>query len=129
MIKVGSINGKPEKMFKDYNEVCDYINAIERKKAIETGEMGWMFIKRPHQTISMLYYASPLWKSRLTDKEREAVEKQVGIIEIKKGSRRNFVQFLNRSCLDIEPLKKNFCHEYGDRHGIEITEFISKKCA
>jgi len=129
MIKVGSINGKPEKVFNDYSQVCDYINAIERNKATETGEMEWMFIKRQHQTISMLYYACPLWKSRLTDKEREAVEKQLGIVEIKKGSRRNFVQFLYRPCLDIEPLKRNFCHEYGERHGIEITEFVSKNSA
>lgn len=127
MIKVSSINGKPEKVFNDYSEVCHYINVIEKNKAIETGEMEWMFIKRPHQTISMLYYASPLWKNRLTDKEKEAVEKQLGIVEIKKGSRKNFIQFLYRPSLDIEPLKRNWCHEYGDEHGIEITEFVPRK--
>lgn len=124
MIKIGSINGKPAKVFKDYNDVCSYFNALERNKAVETGEMDWMFIRRPHQTLSMLYYACPLWKNRLTDKEREAVEKQLGIIEIKKGNQRNFVQFLCTPSLDIEPLKRNFCHEYGESHGIEITEFL-----
>lgn len=129
MIKVGSINGKPERVFEDYHQVCEYINTIEKSKAIETGEMGWMFIKRPHRTLSTFYYASPLWKNRLTAKEREAVEKQLGIVEIKKGSRRNFTQFLHRPSFDIEPLKRNFCYEYFSEHGLELTEFVAKNSA
>lgn len=124
MIKVSSNEGK-QKVFESYHQVCEYLNRIEKKKAVETGEMKWMFIRRPHESISMLYYASPLWKSRLTQKEREAVEKQLGLIEIVKGDRKNFIQILYRSFLDMEPLKRNWCYEYCIEHGFEITEFVS----
>lgn len=125
MIKVSSIDGK-QKVFESYHQVCEYLNGIERKKAVETGEMGWMFIRRPYESLSTLYYTSPSWKSRLTQKEREAVEKRLGLVEIRKGDRKNFMQFLYRSFLDMEPLKRNWCQEYGSEHGFEITEFVSK---
>jgi hypothetical protein len=126
MIKINSNDGK-QKIFESYNQACEYLNRIEKKKAIETGEINWMFIRRRHETISMLYYASPLWKNRLTPKEREAVEKQLGLIEIKKGSRENFTQILYRSFLDTEPLKRNWCYEYCKEHGFEITELLPRK--
>jgi len=123
MIKIIS-NGK-QKIFESYHQVCDYLNGIEKQKAVETGEIKWMFIRRRHETISMLYYASTLWKNRLTPKEKEAVEKQLGLVEIRKGSSRNFIQILYRSFLDTEPLKRDWCHDYCLEHGFEITEFVS----
>jgi hypothetical protein len=128
MIKVSSIDGK-QKVFESYHQVCKYLNGIERKKAVETGEMRWMFIRRPYESISTLYYTSPSWKSRLTPKEREAVEKRLELVEIRKGDRKNFIQLLYRSFLDMEPLKRNWCHEYGAVHRFEITEFVSKNIA
>jgi hypothetical protein len=128
MIKVSSIEGK-QKVFESYHQVCEYLNGIERKKAVEKGEMSWMFIRRPYESISTLYYTSPLWKSRLTQKEREAVEKRLGLVEIRKGDRKNFIQILYRSFLDMEPLKRNFCQEYGKEHGFEIMEFVSRNSA
>jgi hypothetical protein len=107
MIKINSKDGK-KKIFENYHQACDYLNRIEKNKAIETGEINWMFIRRRHETISMFYYASPLWKKCLTQKENEAVEKQLGLIEIKKGDNENFIQFLYKSPFDIEPLKRNW---------------------
>lgn len=125
MIKVSLIGGN-QKVFESYHQVCEYFNGIERKKAIETEEIRWMFIRRPYQSLSTLYYTSLSWKSRFTQKEMEAVEKRLGLVEIRKGDRKNFVQILYRSFLDIEPLKRDWCYEYGKEHGFEIMEFVSR---
>jgi hypothetical protein len=127
MIRITQSNEKQHRIFENYHDVCNYLNGIEKNKAIETGEVNWMFIKRQHKTISMLYYASPSWKDRLTDKEKEAVEKQLGVLEIKKGSKRNFTQILYTPSLDIEPMKRNWCYEYCDEHGFEITDLVPRK--
>jgi hypothetical protein len=124
MIKISSNDGK-KKIFESYHQVCEYLNRIEKKKATETEEIRWMFIRRPHESISILYYASPLWKNCLTQKEKEAVQKKLGLIEIRKGDKKNFIQLLYRSFLDTEPLKRNWCYEYCVEHGFEITEFVS----
>jgi hypothetical protein len=81
--------------------------------------------------ISLLIILSSLCllycsKISLTQKEREAVEKRLGLVEIRKGDRKNFIQILSRSFLDIEPLKRDWCCEYGMEHGVEITEFVPK---
>lgn len=126
MIKISSSKWEQDKFFKDYHGVCNYINGMERNKSIKTGEMNWTFVKHQYKTISSLYYTSPLFRNRLTDKEREAVEKQSCFIEIKKGSEKNVIQFLYRPSFDIEPLKKNWCQDYCDKHDIEITEISSE---
>lgn len=85
-----------------------------------------MFIRRPHQTLSYLYYRSPFWREFLTVKEKEAVEKELGLIEILKGDNENFIQILCTPYLDIEPIKKSWCYEYCETHDIEISEFVNQ---
>lgn len=126
MIQVRTGNGEI-KFMSNYHEVCDYINRMERKKALETGNIRWLFTRRGYETIANLYYrTSRLDKDFFTPKEKEAIEKEVGIVEILKGSMENFTQILSRSSLDIEPIKKNWCYEYCREHGLEICEMVEK---
>ena len=126
MIQVRTANGEV-KFMSNYNEVCDYINRMERRKALETGNVKWLFTRRGYETIANLYYrASKVDKDFFTSKEKEAIEKEVGIIEILKGSMENFTQILSRVTLDVEPIRKNWCYEYCKAHGFEICELVEK---
>ena len=125
MIKITPTNGE-YKLFANHHQVCDYINAVEKRKASESGEISWMFIRRPHQTLSTLYYRSTQLKCFFTAKEKEAVEKELGLIEILKGDKENFIQILCTPYLDTEPLKRNWCQEYCANHGMEISEFVKQ---
>lgn len=123
ILRITTTNGG-HKLFQDYHQFCDYINNIEKRKALESGERIWMFIRRSYPTLSTLYYRSMSLRNFLTLKEKEAVEKEVGLIEILKGDNENFIQILCTPHLDIEPLKRNWCQEYSARHGLEISEFV-----
>ena len=124
MIQVRTTNGEV-KFMSNYNEVCNYINGIEMRKALETGNVRWFFTRRKYETIANLYYrTSKANKDFFTSKEKEAIEKKVGIIEILKGSMENFTQILSRSTLDVEPLRKNWCYEYCKENSLEIFELI-----
>lgn len=122
MIRITLTNGE-HKLFTNYHQVCDYINAIERRKALEPEAKIWNFIRRRYETLYSLYYRNPSQKDFLTLKEREAVEKEMGLVEIIKGNREDIIQFIFRSYLDIEPLKKDWCKEYCKAHGLIHSEF------
>src|SRR5205085_11887314 len=86
MIKITPTNGE-DRLFENYHQVCDYINAIEKRKASEPGTKIWRFMCRRHETLSSLYYRNPSLKNILTEQEKEAVEKEMGLVEIIKGNR------------------------------------------
>ena len=121
VIKITLNNGE-RKSFRDYHQVCDYINVIERRKALQSNEETWSFIRHRYETLYSLYYRNPSLKDFLTLKEREAVEKEMGLVEIVKGNRERTVQFLFRSYTDIEPLKRDWCKEYCKTHGLTLSE-------
>jgi hypothetical protein len=127
MIRIRSTNGE-SKLLQNYDQACDYINRIERRKASETGEIRWLFTRRRYETLSSLYYRTPpLARDFFTSKEKEAIQKEVGLIEILKGDMENFTQILSNFKLDVEPLKRNWCQEYCREHGLEIFELVEKK--
>ena len=127
MIKISTTNGE-SKLLQNYDQACDYINRIERRKASETGEIGWIFTRRRYETLSSLYYRTPqLARDFFTSKEKEAIQKEIGLIEILKGGKENFTQILSNFKLDVEPLKRNWCQEYCKEHGFEICELVEKK--
>jgi hypothetical protein len=126
MIDITNPNGE-RKVFRDYHQVCDYIKAIELRKIVsEPDAKTWGFIRRPYEMLCYLYYRTPSLKSSLTLKEREAVEKKLGLVEIKKGNREHFTQILFTSNLDLEPLKRDWCKEYCLENGFEINELVLK---
>jgi hypothetical protein len=127
VIKLTTTNGE-YKLFQNYHQFCGYINDIEKEKwkASKSGERNWMFIRRPHQTLAALYHRSPSLRDSFTHKEKEAIEKELVLIEILKGDRENFIQILCTPYLDTEPLKRNWCQEYCVRHGMEIFEFVKQ---
>ena len=123
MIMITSTNGE-QKLFKDYNDVCNHINNIERRKS---GGMIWRFIRRKYETLLPLFYHTPSLEKFLTPKEKEAVEKEVGLIEIVKGNRKHVTQLLFTSRLDLEPLKRDWCKDYCAERGFKLCELVVEK--
>ena len=126
MIKIIPANGK-HKLFTNHHQVCDYINSIEKQKILEPGTKIWSFIRRRYETLYSLYYRNPSLKDFLTLKEKEAVENEMGLVEIVKGNREHITQLLCTNRLDIEPLKRDWCKEYCIEHGFEHSEWVVKK--
>ena len=120
MIMMTVSNGE-QKLFKDYNDVCNYINSIERRRP---GGMVWRFIRRRYETLLPLFYHIPSLENFLTPKEKEAIEKEVGLIEIVKGNRNHITQFLFTSRLDLEPLKRDWCKDYCVDRGFKLCELV-----
>ena len=125
VIKVTPLDGK-ERLFTDHHQVCNYINAIEKQKILEPEVKIWSFLYRRYEALYSLYYRSPSFKNLLTEKEKEAVEKEVGILEIVKGNSEDITQILFTRKLDIEPLKRNWCKEYCIEHGFTYSELVLK---
>ena len=126
MIQIIPTNGQC-KLFKNYHDACEYINAIEKRKIAESVEKRWSFIRRRYETLFSLYYRNPSLKDFLTIKEKEAVENEMGLVEIVKGNREHITQLLCTNRLDIEPLKRDWCKEYCIEHGFEHSEWVVKK--
>ena len=126
MIKITIANGE-DRLFEDYHQVCNYINSIERRKITETGEKIWSFIRHRYETLRSLYYRPPSLENTLTSKEKEAVEKEMNVVEIIKGNREHITQLLVTKRMDIEPLKREWCKDYCIDHGFKLSEWVMKK--
>ena len=123
MIKlINSTNGKYG-FFKNYHELCEYINNVERFKALDSGKIKWRFSRRKYETLSFVYYRIPKsFEEIFTAKEKEAFEKGLGLIEILQGDEKNPTQILFTSHLDTESLKRNWCHDYRLVHGYTVFD-------
>ncbi len=125
MIQIIPTNGK-RKLFTNYHDACEYINAIEKRKILESGKKIWSFIRRRYETLYSLYYRNPSLKDFLTPKEKEAVENEMGLVEIVKGNREHITQFLFTRRLDLEPIKRDWCREYCIEHGFGLSELVEE---
>ena len=125
VIKITQKDGK-ERLFSDHHEACNYIINLEKQKPLEPGGRIWSLTRRRYETLYSLYYRTPSFKDLLTRKEREAIEKKLGILEIIKGNREDATQILFTRNLDIEPLKKDWCKEYFIEHGFTYSELVQK---
>jgi hypothetical protein len=127
MIKITPPNGE-DRFFGNYHQVCDYIKSIEEKrKESETGVKIWRFMRRRYETLYSMYYRIPSLKNFMTPKEKEAVEKELGLIEIVKGNKEHITQLLFTGRLDVEPLKRDWCKDYCVERGFKLSEWAMKK--
>jgi hypothetical protein len=126
VIKITPTDGK-ERLFTDHHQVCNYIKNIEKQKILEPGAKKiWSFIRHRYETFYSLYYRNPSFKDFLTQKEKEAVEKEMGLLEIVKGNSEDTTQILFTPDLDIEPLKRDWSKKYCIEHGFTYSEFVLK---
>lgn len=126
MIKVTTTNGK-DRSFENYHQVCSYINSIETRKISNSGEKIWSFTRYRYETLRSLYYRPPSLENILTSKEKEAVEKEMGLVEIIKGNREHITQLLVTNRMDVEPLKRDWCMDYCVERGFKLCELVMKK--
>ena len=126
MIMITTTNGE-DRLFEDYHQVCNYINSIERRKISDSEARIWSFTRYRHETLCSLYYRTPSLKNVLTSKEKEAVEKEKGLVEIIKGNRDHITQLLVTNRVDIEPLKRDWSKDYCAEHGFKVCELVMKE--
>ncbi len=126
MIKVTTTNGE-DRLFENYHQVCDYINAIEKRKESEPEAKIWRFLRRRYETLSSMYYRNPSLKNILTAQEKKAVENEMGLVEIIKGNREHITQLLVTNRIDVEPLKRDWCMDYCIDRGFTLSEWIINK--
>lgn len=126
MIMITTANGE-DRLFEDYHQVCSYINSIERRKISDSEARIWSFTRYRHETLCSLYYRTPSLKNFLTAQEKEAVEKEMGLVEIVKGNRENITQLLVTNRIDVEPLKRDWCKDYCIDRGFKLSEWVIKK--
>jgi hypothetical protein len=126
MIKITIASGE-DKLFEDYHQVCSYINSIERRKISDSGARIWSFTRYRHETLYSLYYRTPPLKNILTPKEKEAVEKEMGLVEIIKGNREHITQLLVTNRVDVEPLKRDWSKDYCAERGFKVYELVMKE--
>jgi hypothetical protein len=126
MIKITIASGE-DKLFEDYHQVCSYINSIERRKISDSGARIWSFTRYRHETLCSLYYRTPPLKNILTPKEKEAVEKEMGLVEIIKGNREHITQLLVTNRVDVEPLKRDWSKDYCAERGFKVYELVMKE--
>ena len=120
MIEVKTPNG--DKLFKGYNELCNYINGVEMRETFVSAKKPWSFVRRKYETLFSLCERD----ISLTIKEQEAIEKKRGLIEITRGNKRSVTQILFSRHVDIENLKRDWCYEYCLEHGLQISEWVVK---
>jgi hypothetical protein len=126
MIKITTANGE-DRFFENYHQVCSYINSIERRKIPEPNAKIWRFMRRRYETLYSLYYRTPSLKNALTRQEKEAVEKEMGLVEIIKGNREHITQLLVTNRMDVEPLKRDWCQDYCAECGLKLCELVMEK--
>ena len=123
MIEIFNPENETEVMFKNYNFLFEYIKETERKKLIETGETHWSFVHRSDKTLSLLYHRTrKALENFFTEKEREAFEKGLSILEMCNGNCENPTQIILTQDINIKEVRKKWCRDYCLEHGYTFSE-------
>lgn len=111
-------------LFKDYDGLFKHINNLETSKLVESdarlSEKIWSFALFSNKQLSFLYYKT--LERSFSKIGREAVEKELDLLEISKGDFQNPVQIPVTPEVDLSELRKNWCQEYCDAHDYLLVE-------
>ena len=119
-------NAKQQKVgaFNNYKQLFRSIQKIERLKLLKgdypAGQSTWLFEYRSYERLFMVY--SHLGGKTPTALERKAYDQQRDIIEIYKGEYAFPVQLIVTPKLDVSALRKQWCKEYCEAHGLSIGQ-------
>lgn len=104
--------------FKNYDDLFKYIKAIERQKLIEQGQEGWIFTIYSNESLERFYWnAIKAIEILLTEKEQDAYENGLDLLEMSKGYEDSTTQIILTPDIDIEVLKEDWCKDYCLSHG------------
>jgi hypothetical protein len=109
--------------FQSYDGLLKYIKEIEKEKFIETGKRGWDFTIHSRKTLASFYwYAIKALDILLTEKEQEAYENGLNLLEMCRGDENNLVQVILTPNVNIREIMKDWCLEYCSSNGFTLIE-------
>jgi hypothetical protein len=111
------------KSFQSYDDLLKHIKKIEEEKFIETGQRGWGFSIYTPEMLSPFYWrAISACDMLLTEKEQDAYENKLNLLEMRRGDGANFVQIILTQDVNINDVIKNYCQDYCLIQGLTLIE-------
>ena len=125
MIEIFNENKGSTESFQSYDALLKHIKEIEKQKQLKTRMKNdrelWSFIIHPNQRLSSVYWrAIKATSILLTEKEQDAYEKGLNLLEMCKGDEDNSTQIILTPDIDVDEIKKNWCRDYCLNHGFII---------
>lgn len=123
MIEIIPLDGSQTIQFENYNELFDYIVAVENNTLLENqsdNKQGdWCFnIYLPTQVSVLFTHAI-----EQDDAIREAYEEELSLIEVCAGSYKHPVYIVSSANTDIDFLKKKWCLDYCTYHDFILRDY------
>lgn len=111
--------------FQSYDALLKHIKEIEEQKQQETRLKNdrelWSFIIHPNQRLSSVYWrAIKATSILLTEKEQDAYEKGLNLLEMCNGNQDNLTQIILTPDINLKEIKKSWCRDYCSNHGYII---------
>ena len=125
MIEIfNEIKGSTES-FESYDALLRHIKEIEKQKQLETRMENdrefWNFIIHSNQRLSSVYWrAIKATSILLTEKEQDAYENGLNLLEMCKGDQDNPTQIILTPDINLKEITKNWCRDYCLNHGYII---------
>ena len=125
MIEIfNEVKGSTES-FESYDALLRHIKEIEKQKQLETRMENdrefWNFIIHSNQRLSSVYWrAIKATSILLTEKEQDAYENGLNLLEMCKGDQDNPTQIILTPDINLKEITKNWCRDYCLNHGYII---------
>lgn len=122
MIEIYSENhGKA--VFESYDDLFAHICKEEKKRSLETGIWGWDFTIYSHEELKKFYInAARAMEILFTEKEQEAYENNLELLEIYNGNPDEPNQIVLTSDVNVDDLMEDWCRDYYLSKGYKICE-------
>jgi hypothetical protein len=125
MIEIfNEVKGNTES-FESYDALLKHIKAIEKQKQLETRIKNdrefWSFIIHSNQRLSSVYWrAIKATGILLTEKEQDAYENGLNLLEMCNGDQDNPTQIILTPDINLKEITKSWCRDYCLNHGYII---------
>ena len=125
MIEIFNEDKGSTESFQSYDTLLKHIKEIEEHKQQETRMENdrelWSFIIHPNQRLSSVYWrAIKATSILLTEKEQDAYEKGLNLLEMCNGNQDTLTQIILTPDINLKEITKSWCRDYCLKHGFII---------